>query len=109
MSFAWQLPYEFKVKNGQGKYILKSMLSDYVPKDLFERPKMGFGVPKDQWLRESLKTWAGDLLNPSKLKREGYFNAEYVNSKWLAHVSGRSDHQYHLWGILMFQSWLSEQ
>ena len=66
------------------------MLSDYVPKDLFERPKMGFGVPKDQWLRESLKAWAGDLLDPSKLKREGYFNPS------MSVVSGRHIFQENL-------------
>lgn len=109
VSFAWQLPLRFKVGNNQGKRILRSLLSNYVPEALYERPKMGFGIPQDQWLRGGLKTWASDLLDISKLKREGFFNPEYVDSKWKEHLTGNTNHQYHLWGILMFQSWLAEQ
>lgn len=107
VEFAWRLPLSMKVKHNQGKRILREILYQYVPKELIERPKMGFGVPIDSWLRGSLKDWAESLINKNRLLQEGYLNPEPIMRKWNEHLSGKRNWQYHLWSILMFQSWLN--
>ena len=106
VEFAWQLPLSMKIRDGQGKWILRQVLYKHVPKKLIERPKTGFGVPVDSWLRGPLREWAEDLLDESRLRREGFFNPAPIRQKWTEHLSGQRNWQYHLWGILMFQSWL---
>jgi asparagine synthase (glutamine-hydrolysing) len=105
VEFAWRLPLEFKIHQGQGKRILRSVLSRYIPKPLFERPKMGFGVPVGQWLRGPLRSWAGDLLDHRKLQQEGVFNVEPIRRAWNEHLEGTRNRGVELWGILMFQAW----
>ncbi|HEY8096832.1 MAG TPA: asparagine synthase (glutamine-hydrolyzing) [Methylobacter sp.] len=109
VEFAWRLPLEYKLRDGVGKWVLRQVLYKHVPKELIERPKMGFGVPIDAWLRGPLKEWAESLLDESRLKREGFFHAEPIRQKWREHLSGERNWQYHLWDILMFQAWLEEQ
>ena len=104
--FAWRLPTHYKVRGGTGKHLLRQVLYRHVPQALIDRPKMGFGVPIDSWLRGSLKDWAAALLDPVRLRNEGYFNPEPIARKWKEHQSGTRNWQYHLWDILMFQAWL---
>src|SRR5699024_4102094 len=81
VEFAWSLPMDMKIKNGQGKWILRELLYKHVPKSLIERPKMGFGIPLDDWLRGPLREWAFDLLSRENLSRHGFFNVKAIHAK----------------------------
>jgi asparagine synthase (glutamine-hydrolysing) len=109
VEFAWRLPLSLKIRNNQRKWILRQVLYKYIPKRLVDRPKMGFGIPIDFWLRGSLRDWAEDLLDVSRMRQEGFFEASIVWKKWKEHISCDRNWQYDLWDILMFQSWLREQ
>jgi asparagine synthase (glutamine-hydrolysing) len=106
VEFAWQLPLDMKIRNGVGKHVLRQVLYKHVPKALIERPKMGFGIPLDSWLRGPLRDWAEALLDERRLEKEGFFRASPVRQKWNEHLSGRRNWAYHIWDILMFQAWL---
>jgi asparagine synthase (glutamine-hydrolysing) len=107
--FAWTLPLDYKLRDGQTKWPLRQLLYRYVPKELIERPKMGFGVPISDWLRGPLRGWAETLLSENRLRQEGYFHPEIIRSKWAEHLSGRRNWQSQLWTILMFQAWLENE
>jgi asparagine synthase (glutamine-hydrolysing) len=106
--FAWTLPLSLKIRGGQGKWALRQVLHRYVPRQLVERPKSGFGVPLATWLRGPLRDWAGSMLDSSRLRQEGYFHSEPIQQKWKEHLSGRREWEGQLWIILMFQAWLEE-
>ncbi len=109
VEFAWRLPLAMKIRQGEGKWILRQVLYKYVPKNLIDRPKVGFAVPIGDWLRGPLREWAEILLNESRLRQEGFFNPEPILQKWREHLSGRGSWQYHLWDVLMFQAWLEQE
>lgn len=105
--YVWSLPPDVKIRNGQGKWLLRQVLKKYVPETMFERPKRGFTPPIDLWLRGALKDWAGDLLSPERLHKEGYLNASAVRDLWQAHQSGMQNNGTQLWTVLMYQAWLN--
>ena len=108
IEYVWKISHSHKFKKGQGKWILKKILSKYVPNNLTERPKMGFGIPVDSWLCGPLKDWAENLLDQTRLQQEGYFETKLIREKWKEHLSGKRNWQYDLWSILMFQAWLDQ-
>lgn len=109
VELAWQLPMSMKVRDGSNKWILRQVLYQYVPKNLIERPKAGFGIPLADWLRGPLREWVEDLLEESRLRRDGFFNVGYIREKWQSHLAGKRNNQSFLWNILMFQEWLEAQ
>src|SRR5258708_6010668 len=108
IEFAWQIPQSLKIRGGKGKWLLRQVLDKYVPKSLIERPKMGFAVPIDGWLRGPLRAWAEELLDEKKLRSEGFFDPLPIRDNWGEHLAGTRNRQYDLWSILIFQSWLEE-
>ena len=107
-NFIWSCSDDLKINNGNGKYILKKVLDKYVPKKLIDRPKMGFGIPIDTWLRGPLIGWAEELLNEKKINEKGILNYKEVKKVWDKHQSGKYNLQHELWNILMFQAWEEE-
>ncbi|MDC0940521.1 asparagine synthase (glutamine-hydrolyzing) [Candidatus Pelagibacter sp.] len=107
IEYVWKIPHHLKFRNNKGKWILRKILNKYIPKDLTERPKMGFAIPIDYWLRGELKDWAESLLNEKNLEQQGYFNSKLIRKKWTEHLSGKKNWQSDLWDILMFQAWLN--
>ena len=108
IEYVFKIPHSLKFRNGHGKWILKKILNQYVPKNLTERPKMGFAIPLGSWLRGPLRDWAENLLNEKRLNQENFFNTKLVRDKWLEHLNGKKNWHHHLWDILMFQAWLEK-
>ena len=109
VEFAWRVPMHQKIRGGSTKWLLRQMLYRHVPRELIERPKQGFAVPLDQWLRGPLRDWAQHLLDPARLRAEGFFDAGMVNRCWEEHQRGQRNWQYRLWNVLMFQAWHEAQ
>ncbi len=105
MEFAWRLPQRLKLRDRTTKWILREILARHLPRDMFTRPKMGFGVPIGDWLRGDLRDWAESLLTPARLKDGGYFDTSILSRVWQEHLSSVRNWQYQLWTILMFEAW----
>ena len=108
-AFAWSLPESAKISKAGGKQVLRELLYRHVPRSIIDRPKMGFGIPIGDWLRGPLRSWADQLIDPSRLHAEGYFAVEPIIRMWDQHKSGERDWQYKLWSVLMFQAWNERQ
>lgn len=106
IELAWQIPYSMKVKNGNGKWLLKALLGRYVPARLTDRPKMGFGNPLQEWLQGPLRDWAESQLSETRLREEGFFDPELVRTRWNQHVNGQYGWRDSIWLILMWQAWV---
>ncbi len=109
VEFAWRLPMAYKLREGQTKWVLRQLLYRHVPRELIDRPKMGFGFPIDQWLRGPLRDWAEELLGGQRLLEEGFFRPEPIRQKWADHLAGGRNWSVQLWGVLMFQAWLERE
>jgi asparagine synthase (glutamine-hydrolysing) len=108
IEFAWQLPLAMKVRGGVTKWLLRRVLSKYVPSELVDRPKSGFAIPVHEWLRGPLRGWAEELLDAGRLTREGFLDPGPIRAKWAEHLSRKRNWVHSLWNVLMFQSWLEE-
>ena len=98
----------YKVRDGVGKWPLRQVLGRYLPNDIIDRPKMGFGVPIGAWLRGPLRDWAENLLDEKRILEQGIFNHQVLSNRWREHLDGKN-WQYHLWDVLMLQSWIDAQ
>lgn len=103
---AWRMPIEMKQKGDCGKWVLKQVLYKYLPKEMMDRPKMGFGVPIDHWLKKDLKEWACDLLSENRLIKQGLYHPKLITEKLTKHLKGEENNAAYLWDVLMVQSWL---
>ncbi len=106
--YVWRLPMDVKIRDGKGKWLLRQVLNNHVPKELFDRPKQGFSVPISDWLRGDLKDWAYDLINEDRLRKQGLLNYLVIGKLWEEHQKGRGNHAQKLWTVLMFQAWHKE-
>jgi len=108
VEFAARIPPGMKVRDGRGKWLVRQVLYQHIPQNLVDRPKTGFGIPIDDWLRGPLKSWASDLLSPERLQGQNLFNVGRVTARMAEHMSGRRNHGYWLWNVLMAQAWHDE-
>jgi asparagine synthase (glutamine-hydrolysing) len=106
---AWALPVDMRIRHGRGKWLLRQVLHRYVPPALVERPKQGFDPPVADWLRGPLRSWAEELLQPARLRREGFLQPDPISRCWHEHQRGARNWDYRLWAVLMFQSWWEQQ
>jgi asparagine synthase (glutamine-hydrolysing) len=109
VALAWSLPVSFRIRNGVSKAPLRDLLARFVRRDLFERPKAGFGIPVGDWLRGPLRDWGEALIAPARIREQGFLDERRVRSLWQHHLQGSRSSDQGIWAILMFQAWLAEQ
>ena len=105
---SFKIPFKYKYRNGKTKWILRKILSKYIPINLIEKPKRGFGIPIEYWLKNNLKDWAEYLINEDRLNKEGLFKTKKIRLMWNDFLLGKNKCHYQLWNILMFQAWLDK-
>jgi asparagine synthase (glutamine-hydrolysing) len=105
LDFAWRLPPSLRVQNRTGKWILRSLLDRYVPRSMVDRPKSGFAIPINHWLKGSMRSWAESLINSDAIRSVGVFEPSAVARLWENYLKGNENSQYQVWNILMFQAW----
>jgi asparagine synthase (glutamine-hydrolysing) len=108
LEFAWRLPIKYKIRDGQGRWLVQQLLHRFVPKSMVDRPKTGFESPVSRWLRGPPRDWAESLLNEPVLRGPGYFRVDTVWKAWAEHLAAREDHPGNLWTLRSFQAWLNE-
>ena len=106
VEFASTLPVNMRFRSGEGKWLLKQVLAKYLPREMFDRPKMGFGIPIGSWIKGPLKEWAEDLLSEQSLLQTEVFNPHPIRKRWQEHKSGEVNWDHHLWDVLIMQDWL---
>ena len=105
-AFSCHVPPSMKIRGDETKWLMRQVLYRYVPPSLIDRPKMGFSVPLHAWITGPLRDWAGDLLNPELIRRQGVLRADRVTAIWRRYLAGDSSANHKVWALLMFQSWL---
>mgnify|MGYP001187022888 CR=1 FL=1 len=105
LEYAYKLPLEYKIRNGKSKWILRKILNKYVPPELIERPKQGFGIPVSKWMRSELKPWVNDMLSPEVLKKHNLFNEKVVNDLKNSHFNGSVNNEHKMWSLIQFNQW----
>ena len=105
--FAWRLPLEWRIGPTAGKVLLREVLRDFVPAEVVDRPKQGFGIPIGSWLKGPLRPWAESLLDERRLRQEGYLSPGSIRRKWAEHLAGTHDRQSEIWAAVVFQEWLA--
>lgn len=105
---AARVPIASKIAGTSTKHVLRQVLYRHAPRAMFERPKAGFALPVGQWLRGPLRDWAEDLLDPSRMRQEGYLDVAPIRQRWERHLAGTAEDTPALWAVLMFQAWLRQ-
>jgi asparagine synthase (glutamine-hydrolysing) len=105
VKYSWQIPLKYKIKNNITKYILREILSNYLPRNLLNKKKKGFSVPLNNWIKGPLKTWAHDLINSKKMKESEIFDYYKVKNLFDDYNKGKNNHRSGIWNILVFQQW----
>jgi len=108
IEFAYGMPLKYKIRDGKGKWVLRKILSKYIPKELFERPKQGFGIPISIWMRTDLKEWVNDILAKEVCDKHNMFNFAVVNRIKEEHFSGTHNNEHKLWSVIQFNQWYLE-
>ena len=108
VEFGWRVPFKYKFRDRQGKWILRQILYRYLPKSMVDRPKKGFGVPIENWLKGPLSDWAENLLDEKELNQQGFFDSALVKKMWDEHKEGKRRWHVQLWRLLIFQMWFAE-